>query len=203
MKKTLNILWALMLLVIGFGVGAFFIVGSKNTPYYSFDYYLEEFIIGGISFVLTMLIVAIVSYIIVKLIKAKNRFKIILYVVTIITFIFGVRSYFLVDDVLLIKKKAIIWEKNEEELRKGVTHELQNKGYNQTKSNECAECIISDIMYDDDFFRELTEQNDLLTYLLGSDEYIEYFNHCINKSEMSYEEQEDEFEKQMKELLEE
>ncbi len=41
------------------------------------------------------------------------------------------------------------------------------------------------------------------SFLINSNEYSGYANHCISKSEMTFEEQEAEFEKQFKELLEE
>ena len=163
MKLVINFVWILVLLVFGFGIGAFYIIGSKNSAYYSFDYYLEEFILAGISFVVTMVIVGLITFIITKLIKSKNKLKVALYTVSVVVLIFGVQAYFLADKVILIKQKAIIWENNEPGLIYGVNKDLQNQGYDQTIYSSCAECIIDQIKYDDDFLEK--SPNKMICYL--------------------------------------
>ncbi len=177
MKRLTNIMWCIGLLILGFGIGAFYLIGQSHYVFTSFQIYQEEFIIGGISFDLVLVIIALVTFIIAKLLKSKSKFKKALWVMTVVAAIFGVQAYFMVDTVLMMKHKVIKWEDGKEELRFRIDEDLTKKGY--TKTENIGQCIIDQITYDDGFFNTLTDQQNMVLYLIENDKYEVYIQYCI------------------------
>ena len=134
MKVLSNLAWTVVLLVFSFGIGAFYVIGKSNYVFHSFEHYQEEFVLAGISFVIFSILLGLFTLFVTKLLKSKNKVKISLIVVSIVVVIFGVQAYFIADDVLLIKERAIIWEDNEEELISEINNDLLKQGYDKEKS---------------------------------------------------------------------
>ena len=88
MKVISNIAWVLILLLFSFGVGAFYIVGKSNINFSSFDAYLEEFVLGGVGFVIFSIIIGTITLMIAKLLKSESKIKISLVVMSIVVAIF-------------------------------------------------------------------------------------------------------------------
>ena len=200
MKVVLNLAWTLLLLVFGFGIGAFYVIGKSNSTFYRFESYQEEFILAGIGFVIFSICIGLITLLISKLLKSNNKIKITLIVVTMVTVIFGIQSYFMVDDVELIKERAIIWGDNEEKLIAEINNDLLEEGHDSNKSVDFAECIIDNIKYNDYFFYTLTEKENMFLFLINSKEYNKFKEQCVNKKEITQAEKEA-FEQEMRELL--
>ena len=200
MKVVLNLAWTLLLLVFGFGIGAFYVIGKSNSTFYRFESYQEEFILAGIGFVIFSICIGLITLLISKLLKSNNKIKITLIVVTMVTVIFGIQAYFMVDDVELIKERAIIWGDNEEKLIAEINNDLLEEGYDSNKSVDFAECIIDNIKYNDYFFYTLTEKENMFLFLINSKEYNKFKEQCVNKKEITQAEKEA-FEQEMRELL--
>jgi hypothetical protein len=135
-----------------------------------------------------------------KLLKSNNKVKISLITVSIVVAFFGVQAYFMVDDVLLKKHRAIIWEDNEAGLIAELSEYLMEEGYEQEKCHNYAVCLTDGITMDSDYFKLITNQQDMFLFYIDSYQYAEDLEYCTNKKEITAEEKEA-FENEMKELL--